>query len=145
MRTKLFRNSLDEVIITWEDTINRSHLISVGIRCFYDSISSKTIFKNNWKSKTGISLGTNLSELVSLNGKDFSFFGLGWDYSGEITSWDGGKLENQGIGITLGTKTYDYQSKEYKNILGNSELSSSNPNAKKVNPIVVELYISTTL
>jgi hypothetical protein len=34
-----------------------------------------------------------LRQLRKLNGKPFVLLGIGWDYSGTVVSWEGGKLK----------------------------------------------------
>lgn len=144
MGTKLFNKTPNEVIITWGDTLSNSNITNLSIRCYYDINTNEYDLKSIWKSKTGISLGTTLTELVKLNGKEITFYGLGWDYGGLISSWNGGKLENAGIGISLGTVSFDNQTNDYNNIVGDTEINSSNPSAVKVNPVVLELFVSKT-
>ncbi len=40
----------------------------------------------------GIHVGTRLSELETMNGKSFMVASFGWDYGGNVTSWENGKL-----------------------------------------------------
>ena len=142
MGTKLFNNSPDEVIIIWADTLNNSNIYSVGIHCYYGINSDTTILGKKWKTKLGITLGTTLKELVLLNEKSFSFSGLGWDYGGSVSNWNNGKLEKAGISVTLDVSANDIMSKEYDKIIGDIQISSSDPNAIKVNPFVRELYLT---
>ncbi len=139
MGTKLFAKTPKEVIISWNDTLTHSKIVSLTVNCGYDNETGKYMLHKFWKSKTGISLGTSLKELVELNGKDFTFYGLGWDYGGEIISWNKGKLEKAGLAITLGTVGFDNQPDAYTKIVGDQEFSSSNPNAVKLNPVVLVL------
>jgi hypothetical protein len=48
-----------------------------------------------WHTKDGITLGTTAARLEALNGRPYLHSGFAWDYSGGITSWDGGKLERE--------------------------------------------------
>ncbi|ALN84708.1 hypothetical protein LC55x_1417 [Lysobacter capsici] len=48
-----------------------------------------------WRLDNGIVMGMRLSELVRLNGKPIRFSGMGWDYGGTITDWNGGKLASR--------------------------------------------------
>lgn len=50
--------------------------------------------KTEWKVAPGITLGTPLSELQRLNQKPITFLGLGWDGSGLIRYWGGGRLQS---------------------------------------------------
>jgi hypothetical protein len=45
-------------------------------------------------STHGVRVGSTLLKLVKLNGKDFSFSGLGWDYGGGVFRNDGGDLSD---------------------------------------------------
>jgi hypothetical protein len=45
-----------------------------------------------WHLDTGVVMGMPLAELARLNGKPLRFSGLGWDYGGTVTDWNGGKL-----------------------------------------------------
>lgn len=59
---------------------------------------------SNWATVEGIKIGTKLDELVKLNGKPITFTGFGWDYGGNILSFNGGKLEQYdgGMNLTIG-------------------------------------------
>lgn len=48
-----------------------------------------------WRLDNGIVMGMRLSELARLNGKPIRFSGMGWDYGGTITDWNGGKLASR--------------------------------------------------
>jgi hypothetical protein len=52
-----------------------------------------------WHTTEGISLGTTLADLQRLNAKPFKFSGFGWDYGGQILSWEKGKLERSLKGL----------------------------------------------
>lgn len=83
--TTLFASdSLRRVEILWRDTIGFGHPYSVEIR----GAASR------WIVAPGVSLGTTLAELERLNARPFLLFGFGWDYSGTINSWEGGRLDS---------------------------------------------------
>jgi hypothetical protein len=142
MGTKLFAKTPKEVIISWSDTLYHSKIVTLTVNSGYNIETGELELYNYWKSKTGISLGTNLKELVKLNGRDFKFYGLGWDYGGEVNSWNEGKLDKAGVAVTLGTVNFDNQTAAYNKIVGDQEFSSSNTNAVKVNPIVLVLTVA---
>lgn len=48
-----------------------------------------------WRLDNGIVMGMRLSELARLNGKPIRFSGMGWDYGGTVTDWNGGKLASR--------------------------------------------------
>jgi hypothetical protein len=139
--TKLFGRTPDEVVFNWTDTLNNANLYSVSIECYYDRITGKTSFGKRWKTKAGIMLGTSLKELNTMNGKEFSFSGLGWDYGGNVSSWNDGKLEKSGIAVTLDVSADEIMPAEYDKIVGDVLISSNDPNALIVNPVVRELFL----
>jgi hypothetical protein len=100
--------------------------------------------RSQWKTAEGVSLGTSLTELEQLNGKPFKLLGLGWDFGGGVTSWDGGKLE----GLTLRveqTSIDEVSEEEQSQILGDQEVASDNPVMRKVNPRVFQLTVGFPL
>ena len=48
---------------------------------------------SRWRLNNGIGLGTPLSDILRRNGRPIRFFGLDWDYGGNITDWGGGRLD----------------------------------------------------
>ncbi len=84
----LFPGTPDELHITWDDKartrINDIRFSEAG----------------NWKSASGIRIGTTYEELNELNSKPISFYGFGWDYSGAVM-WNDGKFENSKLRIFL--------------------------------------------
>lgn len=90
-----------------------------------------------WRTQSGIGIGVPLSTLVQINQAPVSFAGFGWDYAGFVTSWRGGKLESTD---TLRTKllaylapTQPYLPTDFEALSGDSEFSSSTPEAQKLN------------
>jgi len=103
-----------------------------------------------WHTDSGITDGTRLSELETLNGKPFTAWGFGMNYGGNVQSWDGGKLETLECGgrltLTLdgdrergGTLTVPLTSEERHSITGDKPVPSSTPALRKVNPAVTEM------
>lgn len=86
--TILFPDTPNEALLTWKDPA-RTELHNVRIEKDGD-----------WKSETGIEIGTTLNELEELNGKAVKFYGFGWDYSGAV-DWNGGKLADTNIRVFL--------------------------------------------
>ncbi len=86
--TILFPDTRDELQITWDDPEKtRTHDIR-----FSEG--------GKWKSITGIKVGTTYKELNQLNGKEISFYGFGWDYSGAVV-WNDGEFENSNLFVFL--------------------------------------------
>jgi hypothetical protein len=103
-----------------------------------------------WRTANGISDGTPLSQLDTLNGKPFTVSGFGMNYGGNVQSWDGGKLEALECGgrltLTLdgerqrgGALTVELTSEERHSIVGDKPVPSTTPAMHKVNPVVTEM------
>jgi hypothetical protein len=141
--TKLYFNTPDEVIINWKDTAKHAGVASVMQSCTYDENTEHYNLKTRWHTRLGVHLGTSLTELVDLNGNDFIFYGMGWDYGGDITDWQSGNFSNKKIFVKLGIDelTEDME-KQYLKVMGDKEYSSRNPAAIKLDPMVVEIVLS---
>jgi hypothetical protein len=103
--------------------------------------------KSKWKADRGISLGTSLNELEQLNGRSFRLTGFAWDYSGTITSWEGGSLDSDlqapgGVVLRLDAPMDKLTEAESRQIQGDGEFSSRHPIMKKLNPRVYEIVWS---
>lgn len=112
--------------ITWLDPIAKASPVAIHVK------------GHKWKTVDGVGLGTNLRQLEKINGKPFRLFGFGWDYSGTISSWEGGKLEKTkgGIILSLSPRTKDSQdfTPEEAQVLGERLFLSSHPAMRKLNP-----------
>lgn len=84
----LFPNTPNELNITWTDA-SRTQIYDIRFSIGGD-----------WKSSTGIRIGTTYAELNELNGKLISFYGFGWDYSGAVV-WNEGKFQDSKLRIFL--------------------------------------------
>jgi hypothetical protein len=102
-----------------------------------------------WQLSNGIKVGTRLTELEAMNGKSFTISGFGWNYGGNVLSWDGGKLEkldcNGRVVLTMdaerrsGEYTVNLTSEEKHSMTGDKPVSSQNAAMRKLNPGVVEM------
>lgn len=86
--TILYPETSDELHITWTDASKKQ----------IKDISFSNAGK--WRTKEGIKVGTSYVELNKLNGKEISFYGFGWDYSGAVV-WNNGKLERTKLRVFL--------------------------------------------
>jgi hypothetical protein len=103
-----------------------------------------------WHTEEGITDGTKLDELESLNGRSFTVSGFGMNYGGNVQSWEGGKLEALDCGGRL-TLTLDGERErggplavalsadERHSITGDKSVPSAMPAMRKVNPAVTEM------
>ena len=103
-----------------------------------------------WRTADGITLGVRLDRLEQLNGRHFSISGFGFDYGGNVLSWNGGKLARLDCGprliLTLdGDRSRDGRlivgltPDERHSITGDKEVASDTPAIRKVNPSVTEM------
>jgi hypothetical protein len=105
-----------------------------------------------WRTTDGITLGVRLDRLEQLNGRPFSISGFGFDYGGNVLSWDGGKLARLDCGARLiltldgdrgrdGRLTVDLTPDERHSITGDKPVASDTPAMRKVNPSVTEMVL----
>lgn len=92
-----------------------------------------------WHTAEGISLGTSLARLESLNGKAFKFSGFGWDYGGQVLDWQGGKLQTalKNIWPTLDPGPND----DYTGVTGDGEFFSNDVLKKKMHITIAQLRV----
>src|SRR5712692_7141306 len=99
-----------------------------------------------WRTAEGIGLGVTLETLVRLNGRDFSFHGFAWDYSGTVASWEGGRLGKFGDKLIVRVgPTVDLNGlapKDLDTVLGEQVISSRTPALKRLNVTVYELVVN---
>ena len=100
-----------------------------------------------WRTADGITIGTSLRQLEQLNGHPFRLAGFGFDGSGAVVSWDGGRLETPASASCQRRVFVDsltaaaMESKPYRTVVGDHEFSSSNPAMKRLNPRVSSLRL----
>lgn len=126
--TVFFSDSPKEFFIKWRDKLNFSN--PEWIELHGDS--------SLWSIKNGIKIGTELNNLIKLNGKQFSFQGFDWDYGG-YANFKGGKLDSDCYSIRL---YYDYKDLfeyEWKQILGDKVIATTEPVLKKIKIYVDEI------
>jgi len=88
----LYPDTPNELNITWGDA-SRTQIYDIRISIGGD-----------WRSSTGIRIGTTYDELNELNGKPISFYGFGWDYSGAVV-WNKGEFEKSKLRVFLSPET----------------------------------------
>jgi hypothetical protein len=101
-----------------------------------------------WQVSGGIKIGTRMAELEAMNGRPFTVSGFGWNYGGNVLSWDGGDLARLDCGgrlvLTLdgersrpGEYSIAMTPDEVHAISGDRPISSSVAPMRKLNPGVV--------
>jgi hypothetical protein len=104
-----------------------------------------------WHLANHVSFGTTLRDLERLNGKPYQLAGFEWDYSGMVTNWNGGKLQNawNSCGQVLLRLQPNYgvrgpnpqQQKLYQQVMGDGNFPSSNPAMQQLNPVVYAITV----
>lgn len=116
-----FKDTPQSFFIKWKDTINFKNPEWIEIH------GDKSL----WELDNGVKIGTDLKELVKLNGKHFTFSGFDWDYGGQ-TIFEKGNLESDCYSVQL---YYDYENlfeNEWNQIVGDKIVSTKNPTLNKI-------------
>ena len=136
-------DSARRVEIFWADSSARTRISMLRLRGSHSA----------WRVAPGVSLGTSLTELERLNGRPFTLSGFGWDYSGTVTSWNGGALDSLWersvgpagghVGVRLDYVRGRSPSKSVlTQVLGDHDFSSSLPAMRAINPVVYDLFVA---
>ena len=133
--TTLFAaDSTRRLYILWKDTVARAQPSVVYVRN-----------GSKWRVHPGAGIGTDLRAIERLNGKPFVLYGFGWDYSGTVATFDGGRLDSLWLPATgrivLVRLSPDLPNTDslYSEVLGEREYSSSTRGMQNVNPKVYEI------
>ena len=110
-------------------------------------VSPKAVIVNgrNWKTASGIGIGTRLDDILTKNEVPISFLGFGHEYAGFVTSWGGGKLESthplrKSMLLYLSPEK-PYTSENYASVQGEGEFSSVLDPVKELNLKVSSMII----
>ena len=102
-----------------------------------------------WKVAPGIGIGTSLKTIEQLNGRGFTLLGFGWDYSGTVVSWNGGKLartfgkDSKFVTLRLNPGNFGKGlEKDYDATVGDGEFSSKNRSMQRLNPTVYQVIVN---
>jgi hypothetical protein len=124
------------VFVVWKDAAGR-YPLSVEIR-----------EKSQQVTYGGIGIGTTLKALERLNGRPFELAGFDWDYSGTVTSWEGGRLETVGgsvcelkVRLDPGPTNRQEQKAALDATAGDRLFKSSDRNMQILNPKVYEVLL----
>ncbi len=119
--SEFFKDSPQSFFIKWKDTIDFKYPEWIEIH------GDKSL----WELDNGVRVGTELKELVKINGKHFTFSGFDWDYGG-YAIFEKGNLESDCYSIQL---YYDYENlfeNEWNQIVGDKTISTKNPILNKI-------------
>lgn len=127
------------VFVLWKDSAKRQIPSSLRVR---DQSRQVTY--------GGIGIGTTLKDLERLNGRPFELAGFDFDYSGTVTSWLGGDLDNLSgpaceikvrLEPTLTKAPTAEQIAAHDATMGDRWFKSSDANMQLLNPRVYEVLL----
>lgn len=126
----------DRIEIVWSDGEKRARPRFVRVK----SNDSR------WRTADLITIGSDLKSIERVNGRPFRLFGFGWDNSGSVASWAGGRLERGEtagcrIRMALQPPGEDAWPAIWQQVVGAREFSSGHPAMQQLNPRVHQLVL----
>ena len=91
-----------------------------------------------WRTLQGVTVGTTLEELEQINGKPFNLYGFGWDYSGLVSDWRGGKLDSH---LIIALEPDDWE-KVGPEVSGDVVFSSDDPKVRVLGAKVASMVVT---
>jgi len=142
----IYPGTVNQVEVFWKNKQKKSGIEKVRLNAFFDEKNEVYLPNSRWKTSFGVTLGTSLKELERINGTPFIFFGFGWDYGGFISEYNIGKLGQYPITIQLGIIDIKKQGNDpdYEMLMGDNEFNSDDPEAQRLNPIVISISVNNT-
>jgi hypothetical protein len=101
-----------------------------------------------WRTIDGISIESDLKTIERVNGRPFRLRGFGWDYSGTVSSWSGGRLERgETAGCRMRVALLPPGGAEgwpavWQQVIGDRAFSSGHPAMQQLNPRVHRLFLT---
>ena len=93
-----------------------------------------------WRTAEGISMGTDLKTLEKYNRRPFKMAGFGWDYSGTVTSWEGGRLDAPRGRLLVRLEPRKGSSVD-DDLDGDRDFISSHAPLQRLNPVVYAFIV----
>ena len=130
--TVVFPNIPNELRIAWAEGQLFEKIVRIIIK------KEKT----QWHTPEGLTIGSSLQKVIDLNDTHFNFWGFDWDYAGSVSSWEGGNFDGKGLGVRLGYQIApnNLDEKAIQMVIGDKEVSSSEPVLKEMQIVVSELF-----
>jgi len=94
----------------------------------------------DWKTNSGLYLGMSLTEVQTINAKNFTLSGFNWSHGGSVVSWEGGKLTGDStlshlaVFSNVSNEHSGISDEAYKMISGEVEFDVRHPDIQKLNP-----------
>ena len=100
---------------------------------------------NTMTTYDGIRIGTDLKTVEAINGRAFSLTGFMWDYSGTVTSWNHGLIDDKTRGRCRLLLRFDpgaiADEALRQRTLGDRDYNSASSDMQKLNPRVYEIKL----
>lgn len=91
-----------------------------------------------WRLPASIGPGSSLEDVEKANGRAFKMMGFGWDYSGKVVSFDGGKLgQYKGLNMYINPSVAKYGPE----LIGDKEFLSTNKILRLSKPVVTDINL----
>lgn len=131
--TVVYPNNKNSLVISWKDESCEEIASIQNSYSFYTSTGDLADDGGIvLPIEAGVKLGSTLPEIEEANGKEFTFYGLSWDYGGYVTNLN---EKFDGYSIYVGWPEGDAAESwpdEYYDIIGDREFSSENESAIKL-------------
>jgi len=100
---------------------------------------------SSWSGPRGLTVGTPIEIVETMNGKPFVLYGFEWDYGGRIDTWNGGALGNLPGGCVF-TPVFETDRKAPTEALdavaGDSQFASDSKAMKAARPRIRSLSLA---
>ncbi|QYJ88396.1 hypothetical protein [Shewanella halotolerans] len=97
--------------------------------------------ESRWRLLGEISIGTSLSQVEQVNQGPFSLYGFEWDYGGQVTNWQQGKLAQFEQSLTLTLTPLEFNEAAIS-LMGAREFASNDPKMIAADPRVSEIWVT---
>jgi hypothetical protein len=94
----------------------------------------------DWITNSGLYLGMRLTDVQTINAKNFTLSGFNWSHGGSVVSWEGGKLTGDStlshlaVFSNASNEHPGISDEAYKLISGEVEFDVRHPDIQKLNP-----------
>ncbi|QYJ95441.1 hypothetical protein [Shewanella spartinae] len=97
--------------------------------------------ESRWRLLGEITIGTSLRQVELVNQEPFSLYGFEWDYGGQVTNWQQGRLAQYEQSLTLTLTPLEFNEAAIS-LMGAREFSSNDPKMIAADPRVSEIWIT---
>ncbi|QYJ84042.1 hypothetical protein [Shewanella aegiceratis] len=97
--------------------------------------------ESRWRLLGEIAIGTSLSQVAQVNQEPFSLYGFEWDYGGQVTNWQQGRLAQFEQSLTLTLTPLEFNEAAIS-LMGAREFSSNDPKMMAADPRVSEIWVT---